>query len=109
MAHRRRASTGSDYSFQWKRSSDSCDKIKQRARACQSAEAGELSPATDPRFGDYQTNAALVLGKQRRENPRAVRRRSSRTLMLATFAKLDRRGAGFINFALEPMRRQESN
>src|SRR5207244_5902818 len=34
--------------------------------------AGELTPATDPRFGDYQTNAALVLGKQRGENPRAL-------------------------------------
>ncbi|HEV3099132.1 MAG TPA: hypothetical protein VGY75_05415, partial [Candidatus Udaeobacter sp.] len=35
-------------------------------------DAGELTPATDPRFGDYQTNAALVLGKQRGENPREV-------------------------------------
>jgi arginyl-tRNA synthetase len=35
-------------------------------------EAGELAPATDARFGDYQTNAALVLGKQRGENPRQV-------------------------------------
>src|SRR3982751_4898147 len=30
--------------------------------------AGELTQATDPRFGDYQTNVALVLGKQRGEN-----------------------------------------
>ena len=35
-------------------------------------EAGGLAPATDPRFGDYQTNVALVLGKQRGENPRAL-------------------------------------
>jgi len=34
--------------------------------------AGELTPATDRRFGDYQTNAALVLGKERGENPRAL-------------------------------------
>ena len=34
--------------------------------------AGELTPATDARFGDYQTNAALVLGKQRGENPKAL-------------------------------------
>jgi arginyl-tRNA synthetase len=26
---------------------------------------GELTQATDSRFGDYQTNAALILGKQR--------------------------------------------
>ena len=31
--------------------------------------AGELAPASDPRFGDYQTNTALVLGKQLGENP----------------------------------------
>ena len=34
--------------------------------------AGEVTPATDPRFGDYQTNAAMVLAKQRGENPRSV-------------------------------------
>ena len=33
---------------------------------------GELTQATDPRFGDYQTNPALVLGKQRGESPRNV-------------------------------------
>ena len=33
---------------------------------------GELTPATDPRFGDYQTNVALVLGKQRGEPPRTL-------------------------------------
>src|SRR5207248_9896473 len=34
--------------------------------------AGEVAPATDPRFGDYQSNAALLLGKQRGENPRKI-------------------------------------
>jgi arginyl-tRNA synthetase len=63
--------------------------------------AGELTPATDPRFGDYQTNAALVLGKQRSENPK--------TLAAKILAQLDVgdlcepptvAGAGFINFTL---------
>ena len=63
--------------------------------------AGELTPATDPRFGDYQTNAALVLGKQRGENPK--------TLAAKILAQLDVgdlcepptvAGAGFINFTL---------
>jgi arginyl-tRNA synthetase len=63
--------------------------------------AGELTPATDPRFGDYQTNAALVLGKERSENPK--------TLAAKILAKLDVgdlcepptvAGAGFINFTL---------
>src|SRR5437667_11415193 len=34
--------------------------------------AGEVTPATDPRFGDYQSNAAMVLAKQRGENPRRL-------------------------------------
>ena len=63
--------------------------------------AGELTPATDPRFGDYQTNAALVLGKERSENPK--------TLAAKILAQLDVgdlcepptvAGAGFINFTL---------
>ena len=63
--------------------------------------AGELVPATDPRFGDYQTNAALVLGKQRGENPRALAEQ-----IVAQFNAGDVceppvvAGAGFINFAL---------
>jgi arginyl-tRNA synthetase len=65
--------------------------------------AGELTPATDPRFGDYQTNAALVLGKQRGENPRALAEQ-----IVAQFNAGDVceppvvAGAGFINFALRP-------
>jgi arginyl-tRNA synthetase len=63
--------------------------------------AGELTPATDPRFGDYQTNAALILGKERSENPK--------TLAAKILAQLDVgdlcepptvAGAGFINFTL---------
>jgi arginyl-tRNA synthetase len=65
------------------------------------AAAGELTQATDPRFGDYQTNVALILGKQRGENPRALAEK--------IIAKLDVNdvseppavaGAGFINFTL---------
>ena len=38
-------------------------------------QAGDVTPASDPRFGDYQTNAALILAKQRGENPRALAER----------------------------------
>ncbi len=64
---------------------------------------GELTPATDSRFGDYQTNAALVLGKQRGENPRALAEQ-----IVAQFNAGDVceppvvAGAGFINFTLRP-------
>src|SRR5256712_659818 len=64
-------------------------------------DAGELTPASDPRFGDYQTNAALVLGKQRGENPRVLAEK-----IVARFDTDDLcdapavAGPGFINFTL---------
>ena len=63
----------------------------------------DVVPATDARFGDYQSNAALVLGKQRGENPRALAQKIISHLEIAhlcgppTIA-----GAGFINFSLKP-------
>ena len=64
---------------------------------------GELTPATDARFGDYQTNAALVLGKQRGENPRAA---ASKILEHVDVGDISEpptvAGAGFINFTLRP-------
>jgi arginyl-tRNA synthetase len=66
-------------------------------------DAGELTPATDPRFGDYQTNAALVLGKQRAENPREIAERIIRHIHVDDLC--DRptvAGPGFINFTLSP-------
>jgi arginyl-tRNA synthetase len=64
-------------------------------------EAGELTPATDPRFGDYQTNAALILGKQRGENPRSVATRILGNLDVSEFSETPTiAGPGFINFSL---------
>src|SRR5262249_7900 len=64
-------------------------------------DAGELTPATDPRFGDYQTNAALVLGKQRSENPRALAEKIITHLKVADVCELPTvAGVGFINFTL---------
>jgi arginyl-tRNA synthetase len=64
---------------------------------------GELTQATDPRFGDYQTNAALVLGKQRGESPRAVAEKILQHLDVADLCESPTvAGAGFINFALLP-------
>jgi arginyl-tRNA synthetase len=65
--------------------------------------AGELTPATDPRFGDYQTNAALVLGKLRGENPRTVADKIIRHLNIDDVCELPAiAGPGFINFTLLP-------
>jgi arginyl-tRNA synthetase len=62
---------------------------------------GELTPATDPRFGDYQTNAALVLGKQRSENPRNLAEKILAQLDVGDLCEPPVvAGAGFINFTL---------
>ena len=66
-------------------------------------EAHELTPASDPRFGDYQTNAALVLGKQRGENPRVVAEKIVSQLEVGDLCEPPVvAGAGFINFTLRP-------
>jgi arginyl-tRNA synthetase len=63
--------------------------------------AGELTQATDPRFGDYQTNVALVLGKQRGENPRALAEKIIAQLDVIDVSEPPAiAGAGFINFTL---------
>jgi arginyl-tRNA synthetase len=63
--------------------------------------AGELTPATDARFGDYQTNAALVLGKQRGENPRTLAEKILAGIDVSDLGELPTvAGAGFINFML---------
>src|SRR6267154_1942679 len=78
-------------------------KLSDALKAADLPDAGELTPATDSRFGDYQTNAALVLAKQRGENPRAVAEK-----IVAHFDADDLceppgvAGPGFINFALRP-------
>jgi arginyl-tRNA synthetase len=66
-------------------------------------QAGAVTPATDPRFGDYQSNAALILAKQLGENPRAIAQK-----ILDAYDQWEIcdpptiAGAGFINFALRP-------
>ena len=63
--------------------------------------AGELTPATDPRFGDYQTNAALVLGKERGENPRALAEKIAAHFDVGDLCETPAvAGPGFINFTL---------
>jgi arginyl-tRNA synthetase len=66
-------------------------------------DAGDVTPATDARFGDYQTNAALVLAKQRSEKPRDVAEKIIAHLEVSDVSeKPTIAGAGFINFTLRP-------
>ncbi|MEO6969507.1 MAG: arginine--tRNA ligase, partial [Chthoniobacterales bacterium] len=64
---------------------------------------GDVVPATDARFGDYQTNAALVLAKQRGENPKILAQTIIEHLEVAQWCEPPTiAGAGFINLSLKP-------
>ena len=66
-------------------------------------DAGELTQATGPRFGDYQTNVALVLGKLHGESPRALAEKIVAHLDVVQLCEHPVvAGAGFINFTLRP-------
>jgi arginyl-tRNA synthetase len=66
--------------------------------------AGEITQATDSRFGDYQTNAALVLAKQRGENPRVVAQKILDAWVPSDLCEPPTiAGAGFLNFTLHPV------
>ncbi len=61
-----------------------------------------VTAAADLRFGDYQTNAAMVLAKQHKTNPRALAQRIIDHLHLDGLATADIAGPGFINFHILP-------
>lgn len=57
--------------------------------------------AADSRFGDYQTNAAMVLAKETRRNPRDLANEIVAALDVADMADTPTiAGAGFVNFRL---------
>jgi len=61
-----------------------------------------VTPAADLRFGDYQSNAAMVLAKQRKTNPRALAQEIIDALDLKGLATAEIAGPGFINFRILP-------
>jgi arginyl-tRNA synthetase len=65
--------------------------------------APQITPATDARFGDYQTNVAMILAKQQRANPRQLAQQILGKLDVAELCETPEiAGAGFINFRLRP-------
>ena len=71
------------------------------------AEFGDINAhvqaANDARFGDYQTNVAMILAKQQRANPRQVAQQIIDKLDVADLSETPEiAGAGFINFRLKP-------
>ena len=60
-----------------------------------------VSLASDSRFGDYQSNAAMVLGKALRCNPRELAGRIAAALQVEDcVSKVSVDGPGFLNFTL---------
>ncbi len=66
-----------------------------------------VAPVADARFGDYQSNAALILAKTRRANPRALAaelqgRLNADAELVKVCAPVEIAGPGFLNFRLRP-------
>ena len=64
-------------------------------------ERGEIAPAADTRFGDYQANAAMVLAKQVKANPRELAAKIADYFETGEICeKPEIAGPGFLNFRL---------
>ncbi|MBX9742560.1 MAG: arginine--tRNA ligase [Chthoniobacterales bacterium] len=61
------------------------------------SELAVVTMAADARFGDYQTNAAMVAAKQLKKNPRELAQQIVASFQLED-CSLEIAGAGFINF-----------
>jgi arginyl-tRNA synthetase len=62
-----------------------------------------LVPASNPKFGDYQSNAALSLSKKLGKPPRAIAEAIIQHLDVSDFCETPSvAGPGFINFTLKP-------
>ena len=62
-----------------------------------------LVPASNPKFGDYQSNAAMSLAKRLKQKPRAIAEQIVQNLDVADFCMPPEvAGPGFINFTLLP-------
>ncbi|MCP5537771.1 MAG: arginine--tRNA ligase [Akkermansiaceae bacterium] len=59
-----------------------------------------VESSADLRFGDYQSNVAMVLAKQARANPRELAAKLIEALDLGRLAEADIAGPGFINFRI---------
>jgi arginyl-tRNA synthetase len=61
----------------------------------------QVAPTTDPMHGDYQTNIAMLLAKERRENPRSLASRIAEKMDVRDIGDSPEvAGPGFINFRL---------
>ncbi len=65
----------------------------------------QIEQPADKKFGDFSTNIALLIAKERKKNPRELAQEIIRHIVFPpeTIAKIDIAGAGFINFYLAPV------
>src|SRR5450631_3022510 len=76
-------------------------KLAEALTAAGLPQAGAVTPATDASFGDYQTNAALVLAKQLGQDPRALAQKIIDHLAVSEWCDPPTiAGAGFVNLTL---------
>jgi len=61
-----------------------------------------LKPAADLRFGDYQSNSAMVLAKRLKTNPRELAQKIIDAIDIEGLASAKIDGPGFINFTIFP-------
>ena len=61
-----------------------------------------VTPSQDLRFGDYQSNAAMMLAKQAKMNPRQLATQVVEQFGDSPIATLEIAGPGFINFRIRP-------
>jgi len=74
-----------------------------QAVGIKSDEPLQLAPTLDPRHGDYQTNAAMVMGKKLKENARTLASRIVANLSTKGIGPPPEvAGPGFINFRISP-------
>ena len=77
--------------------------LESKLRAALDGAEARVTIATDARFGDYQTNAAMILAKQQCANPRQLAQQIIDRLDVAEMCEPPEiAGAGFINFRLKP-------
>mgnify|MGYP005851209745 CR=1 FL=1 len=63
----------------------------------------QLRPSNDPKFGDFQANAAMALAKQRGAKPRELAQQIVDHLdVTGLCSKVEIAGPGFINLTLDP-------
>lgn len=61
-----------------------------------------VTSSQDLRFGDYQSNAAMMLAKQAKMNPRELAAKVIEAMGESEIATMEIAGPGFINFRIKP-------